>query len=71
MVPSTSLHSRKSFDKDDVEVVEDAFSADPYLERYALLAGKSKEELNKLNKSVLRKLDWKFLPCITMMLLMK
>lgn len=44
---------------------------DIFLQRYPLLANKSKEELNKLNKSVLSKLDWRFLPCITAMLLMK
>jgi hypothetical protein len=62
---------RKSLDKDDVEIVEEASQAELYLERYPLLANKSKEQLEILNKSVLKKLDWKFLPCITMMLLMK
>lgn len=42
-----------------------------WLQRYPLLADKTEEELEALNKSVLRKLDWKFLPCITIMLLMK
>ncbi|USP82062.1 vitamin H transporter [Curvularia clavata] len=41
-----------------------------YLAKYPLLVEKSDKELDKLNKSVLKKLDWKFLPCITMMLLM-
>ncbi|KAM3418098.1 hypothetical protein BST61_g6303 [Cercospora zeina] len=40
------------------------------LERFPLICNKSPEELAKLNKAVLRKLDWKFLPCITGMLLM-
>jgi hypothetical protein len=39
--------------------------------RYPLLAGKSEVEMALLNKKVLKKLDWKFLPCITFMLLMK
>jgi hypothetical protein len=42
-----------------------------WLQQYPLLAEKSPEELTALNKAVLKKLDWKFLPCITLMLLMK
>lgn len=53
-----------------IDNVEDA-SSRQYLAKYPLLLGNSDEELEKLNKSVLKKLDWKFLPCITMMLLMK
>lgn len=68
------MDTRSSIDKKgdtaQIENVDDASSRD-YLSRYPLLADKSDEELEKLNKSVLRKLDWKFLPCITMMLLMK
>jgi hypothetical protein len=44
---------------------------DEILSRYPLLAGKSEVEMALLNKKVLKKLDWKFLPCITFMLLMK
>jgi hypothetical protein len=44
---------------------------DEILSRYPLLAGKSEVEMSLLNKKVLKKLDWKFLPCITFMLLMK
>lgn len=40
------------------------------LEKHALLKDKSPEELKELNKKVLKKLDWRFLPCITAMLLM-
>lgn len=43
---------------------------DASIEAAPLLKEKSPEKLEKLNKSVLRKLDWKFLPCITAMLLM-
>jgi hypothetical protein len=39
--------------------------ADEILDRYPLLVGKSEVELALLNKKVLRKLDWRFLPCIT------
>ncbi|SMQ56358.1 unnamed protein product [Zymoseptoria tritici ST99CH_3D7] len=40
------------------------------LNRYDLLKTKSQEELDALNKKVVKKLDWKFLLCITIMLLM-
>ena len=39
-------------------------------QRYPLLANASQGKLDELNKTVLRKLDWRFLPCITLMLLM-
>jgi len=63
----------RSMSKAEVTMIEDANPVhDPeYLSRYPLLMGKTEEELQSLNKSVLRKLDWKFLPCISMMLLMK
>jgi hypothetical protein len=44
---------------------------DEILQRYPLLADKSEVEMALLNKAVLKKLDWRFLPCITFMLLMK
>jgi hypothetical protein len=40
-------------------------------QNYPLLADASEEKLEELNKAVLRKLDWVFLPVITLMLLMK
>jgi ABC-type metal ion transport system substrate-binding protein len=40
-------------------------------QQYPLLANASEEKLAALNKAVLRRLDWVFLPVITMMLLMK
>jgi hypothetical protein len=45
--------------------------AEIFLQSYPLLREKSKDELDRLNKAVLRKLDWKFLLIITLMLLMK
>lgn len=42
-----------------------------WIQQYPLLREKTQEELAALNKAVLKKLDWKFLPCITFMLLMK
>lgn len=51
--------------------LEEATLSDTVLQRYDLLKDKSSIELEALNKSVLKKLDWKFLPCITAMLLMK
>jgi hypothetical protein len=71
--PASIASPRRSTDKQEITHIESAnVLFDPnYLSRYPLLVGKSDEELEKLNKSVLKKLDWKFLPCITMMLLMK
>lgn len=72
--PTSAASMRKSMDKSDVAHIETTSAAmleAEYLARFPALAGKTEEELAKLNKSVLRKLDWKFLPCITLMLLMK
>lgn len=60
----------KKGDTTHIDNVEDITNRE-YLSKYPLLADKTDEELELLNKSVLRKLDWKFLPCITFMLLMK
>lgn len=54
----------------DVEVEENA-QRDEYLERYDLIKDKSPEELKALEKSLIRKLDWKFLPMVSLMLVMK
>jgi hypothetical protein len=45
--------------------------AEIFLQSYPLLREKSKDELDRLNKAILKKLDWKFLLIITLMLLMK
>lgn len=63
----TAKHSAEIVKVEDAETDETLV----WLQQYPLLVDKSPEELAKLNKSVLRKLDWKFLPCITAMLLMK
>lgn len=61
-----------SLGKVDVqEFIENAQAPDPYLAQYSLLQEKSPDELATLDKSVVKKLDWKFLPAVTMMLLMK
>jgi hypothetical protein len=74
---SADEQERSSLEKtiNTVEHVEKSgghfgFHADEILNRYPLLVGKSEVEMALLNKKVLRKLDWKFLPCITFMLLM-
>jgi hypothetical protein len=73
--PSVEEKDRSSLEKNinSIEHVEKsggAVTADEILHRYPLLVGKSEVELALLNKKVLQKLDWKFLPCITFMLLM-
>jgi hypothetical protein len=71
--PASVASPCRSTDKQEITHIESAnVLFDPnYLARYPLLVGKSNEELEKLNKSVLRKLDWRFLPCVSMMVLMK
>lgn len=54
----------------DVELEENT-QRDEYLERYELIRNKSPEERKALEKSLVRKLDWKFMPTVCAMLLMK
>lgn len=66
--------SKSSLEKTfTAEVVEDAqlSNQEIWIQQYDLLVGKSKEELDALNKKVVKKLDWRFLVTITAMLLMK
>lgn len=68
-------HDTNTTPKQSGEMVK-VENADPddaaiWLRQYPLLVEKSPKKLAALNKSVLKKLDWKFLPCITVMLLMK
>jgi hypothetical protein len=72
---SAEEQERSSIEKDlnTVEHVEKSAGSaldDEILNRYPLLVGKSEVEMALLNKKVLKKLDWYFLPCITFMLLM-
>ncbi|KAL4864287.1 hypothetical protein BDV12DRAFT_201245 [Aspergillus spectabilis] len=53
-----------------LEALENISEADRALVHFPILQNKTPEELAALNKAVLRKLDWYFLPCVTMMLLM-
>jgi hypothetical protein len=57
--------------KATLEALEEVSDADRLLALFPILQNKTPEELEKLNKAVLRKLDWWFLPCVTMMLLMR
>ena len=56
--------------EDNVQFEEHA-QRDEYLERYDLIKDKSPSELKAIEKSLVRKLDWKFLPMVSMMLIMK
>jgi len=65
-----------TLDKDDgakhhevLEVRNNEYPVE-WIQRFPLIADKSPEELKVLQKSLLRKLDWIFLPTVTMMLLM-
>lgn len=56
--------------KRDVEYEENAPERDEVLERYDLIKDMSPEDRAALEKKLVRKLDWKFLPMVTAMLLM-
>ena len=56
--------------KRDVEYEENAPERDEVLERYDLIKDMTPEERAALEKKLVRKLDWKFLPMVTAMLLM-
>ena len=57
--------------KPDLNIIEDVEVRDTLLDNFPLIRDKTKEELQSLNKKVLKKLDWWFLPTVTAMLLMK
>lgn len=50
---------------------EDAEEPDEILALFPILQDMSHQDLDRLNRSVLRKLDWQFLLCVSIMLLMK
>lgn len=54
-----------------IEWEENAPVRDPLLEHYELIRDKTPEELKALDRSVRRHLDWKFLPMVCAMLMMK
>lgn len=58
--------TKASFD----EKIEHVEEQDQMLQRYDLLRDLTEEQRKAISKSLVRKLDWRFLPCITMMLLM-
>jgi hypothetical protein len=61
-----------SLSKDGTSLVEYAVegSDNEYLANYLLLVDKTPDELKKLEKSLLRRLDYIFLPMMTMVLFM-
>ncbi|KAK8051766.1 hypothetical protein PG993_003151 [Apiospora rasikravindrae] len=64
--------SRKSSiaSKADHFEIEEVPPRDATLEKFTLLKDKTEDELKAVEKSLVRKLDWKFLPMVTAMLLM-
>ncbi|KAL5356274.1 major facilitator superfamily domain-containing protein [Aspergillus floccosus] len=66
-------NDKKSFDDTESKIVTENVEdvhAEQSLAAFPLLQGKTPAELKALNKAVLTKLDYYFLPCVTMMLLM-
>ena len=55
---------KKDFDAEHTEVISVQEHNIEYLARYPLIADKSPEELRKIEKGLLRKLDWMFLPVV-------
>ena len=66
-----SFNTISSTSKSAVEHIEDTPHPEHFLRLFPILQDKAPEELEMLDRAVLRKLDWRFLPCITMMLLMR
>ena len=66
-----SLNTISATSKSAVEHIEDTPRPEQFLRLFPILQDKGPEELDMLDRAVLRKLDWWFLPCITMMLLMR
>ncbi|CAG9950393.1 unnamed protein product [Clonostachys rosea f. rosea IK726] len=70
-----ATEDRKSIEsKVDVQFVEEqsafALTTEQILQQYPLLKDKPVKERDALNKKLLRKLDFFFLPCVTLMLIM-
>lgn len=68
MSPRSSIQMDGMKKQADVEHLENP--QDAWIQAYPLLREKSEEELKAIRKSLLRKLDWRFLPTVTVMLLM-
>jgi hypothetical protein len=67
--PRHSIDSKKGESLKE-ECIE-ASAPNSWIENFPLIRSKSKDELKSIEKSLLRKLDYKFLPFVTLMLLMK
>ena len=59
-----------STEKQDTTQIESAPVGEEYLHLFPLLANKTLEERQLIEKKLKRKLDWAFLPVVTLMLLM-
>ncbi|CEI38444.1 unnamed protein product [Fusarium venenatum] len=68
-VHRTASHA-SSMEKQSTAHVEGQPAEDEYLSLFPLLASKSPEERQLIEKKLKRKLDWVFLPVVTLMLLM-
>ena len=67
-----SLNSVSSTSKFALKHIEENTPRpEQFLPLFPVLQEKTPQELEMLDWAVLRKLDWWFLPCVTMMLLMR
>jgi MFS family permease len=67
---ATSRSRTSSIEKHDITLVETVPGQDGYLQNFPLLADKTPEERQLIEKQLKRKLDFVFLPVMTIMLLM-
>ena len=67
------IDEKKSGDPEFKEVVGESFNITPQQiqARFETLRDLSEEEMTALNKKLVKKIDWRLMPCITLMFLMK
>lgn len=72
MTASTVLVDETVKNGVQTEQVETTFlSASDIRQRFDTLKDLSDEQMTALNKKVVKKIDWRLMPCITVMFLMK
>ena len=69
-------HVDVTVEKDDAKVAEEqvettVLTRAQIQHRFETLRGLNDEQMAALNKTVVRKVDWRLMPCITLMFLMK
>ena len=72
---SASYHGDDSDEKGDVKYIENVAGINPSAwdiqQRFETLQGLSETEMAALNTHVRKTIDWRMMPCVTVMFLMK